>query len=188
MANRKHESDDVEAFRAAVRDVKPLKQPRAAAHSVPRSAARNAPGKRLRRPAAADAAQDLNATMPLIATPLDGGDVVNSSVAFKRNGVRDQVMRKLRRGLYPVDAELDLHGHTQAAARVRLAQFLAASLAEGLRCVRIIHGKGYRSGGRGPVLKIAVDLWLRRHFDVMAFTSAKAIDGGSGALYVLLRV
>jgi DNA-nicking Smr family endonuclease len=182
MANRKHEPDDVEAFRAAVRDVKPLKQPRAAAHSPPRNAAR----KRVRRPAA-DAALDLNESMPLIATPVEGADAVNTTLAFKRNGVRDQVMRKLRRGLYPVDAELDLHGHTQAAARVRLAQFLAHSLASGHRCVRVIHGKGYRSGGRGPVLKVAVDLWLRRHFDVIAFASAKAIDGGSGALYVLLR-
>jgi DNA-nicking Smr family endonuclease len=183
MANRKHESDDLEAFRAAVRDVKPLKQPRSAARSVPQSAPRG----RVLRPRAADAAQDLNESMPLIATPVNGADAVSATLAFKRNGVPDQVMRKLRRGLYPMDAELDLHGHTQAAARLRLAQFLAASHAEGIRCVRIIHGKGYRSGGRGPVLKIAVDLWLRRHFDVMAFSSAKAIDGGSGALYVLLR-
>ena len=54
--------------------------------------------------------------------------------------------------------------------------------------MRIIHGKGYRSGARGPVLKVAVDLWLRRHLDVMAFTSARALDGGTGAVYVLLRV
>jgi DNA-nicking Smr family endonuclease len=53
--------------------------------------------------------------------------------------------------------------------------------------VRIIHGKGYRSGARGPVLKNAVNLWLRRHLDVMAFASARAIDGGTGAVYVLLR-
>jgi DNA-nicking Smr family endonuclease len=53
--------------------------------------------------------------------------------------------------------------------------------------VRIIHGKGYRSGARGPVLKTAVDSWLRRHTDVMAFTSARPIDGGTGAVYVLLR-
>jgi DNA-nicking Smr family endonuclease len=182
MANRKHESDDVAAFRAAVRDVKPLK-PRAEARNLPQRARRGP----VRRPPAADAAQDLHASMPLIATPMDGADAAGPTPAFKRNGVRDQVMRKLRRGLYPIDAELDLHGYTQSAARVRLAQFLAASHAAGHRCVRIIHGKGHRSGGRGPVLKAAVDLWLRRHFDVMAFASAKAIDGGSGALYVLLQ-
>ena len=53
--------------------------------------------------------------------------------------------------------------------------------------MRIVHGKGYRSGARGPVLKTAVNLWLRRHADVMAFVSARAIDGGAGAVYVLLR-
>jgi DNA-nicking Smr family endonuclease len=72
-------------------------------------------------------------------------------------------------------------------ARDALGDFLAGSRDAGHRCVRIIHGKGYRSGARGPVLKTAVNLWLRRHMDVMAFTSARTIDGGTGALYVLLR-
>jgi DNA-nicking Smr family endonuclease len=72
-------------------------------------------------------------------------------------------------------------------ARDRLADFIARSRDSGRRCVRIIHGKGSRSGTRGPVLKTAVNLWLRRHMDVMAFISARAIDGGTGAVYVLLR-
>ena len=96
-------------------------------------------------------------------------------------------MRRLRRGLYPIEDELDLHGLNQSVARDRLADFIARSRDSGRRCVRIIHGKGYRSGARGPVLKTAVNLWLRRHMDVMAFISARAIDGGTGALYVLLR-
>jgi DNA-nicking Smr family endonuclease len=179
MANRKHESDEVEAFRAAVRDVTPLKaQPRAPRH---------APKKRTRRPKPRVAALDVNESMPLIATPGESAETGTAVLGFQRAGVRDQVMRKLRRGLYPVEDELDLHGSTQAAARTQLAEFLAASRDAGHRCVRVIHGKGYRSGGRGPVLKVAVDLWLRRHFDVMAFASAKTIDGGTGALYVLLR-
>jgi DNA-nicking Smr family endonuclease len=96
-------------------------------------------------------------------------------------------MRRLRRGLVPIEDELDLHGLSQAAARERLAEFIARSRDGGCRCVRIIHGKGYRSGARGPVLKSAVNLWLRRHLDVMAFVSARPIDGGGGAMYVLLR-
>ena len=84
-------------------------------------------------------------------------------------------------------ARIDLHGLTQSAARDRLAEFLQNTRSAGIRCVRIIHGKGYRSGARGPILKIAVDLWLRRHLDVMAFSSARPIDGGTGAVYVLLR-
>jgi DNA-nicking Smr family endonuclease len=108
-------------------------------------------------------------------------------ISFQRAGVRTQVVRRLRRGLYPVDDALDLHGLSQSEARAQLAEFLARSREGGLRCVRIIHGKGYRSGARGPVLKTAVNLWLRRHADVMAFVSARAIDGGAGAVYVLLR-
>jgi DNA-nicking Smr family endonuclease len=116
-------------------------------------------------------------------------DVVtgDGTLSFQRAGVRIQVMRRLRRGLYPIDDELDLHGFSQTAARSELADFIARSRAGGSRCVRIIHGKGYRSGARGPVLKTAVNLWLRRHMDVMAFVSARAIDGGAGAVYVLLR-
>jgi len=106
---------------------------------------------------------------------------------FQRAGVRTQVVRRLRRGLIPIEDELDLHGLSQTAARYQLAEFLTYSRNAGRRCVRIVHGKGYRSGARGPVLKTAVDLWLRRHLDVMAFTSARAIDGGTGAVYVLLR-
>jgi DNA-nicking Smr family endonuclease len=130
--------------------------------------------------------------MPLIAVAEEGlpasSAVVGETVlGFRRAGVRLQEMRKLRRGLFPAQDELDLHGLTQSAARDQLADFIVASRDAGLRCVRVIHGKGYRNGGRGAVLKNAVDSWLRRHMDVLAFASAKAIDGGTGALYVLLR-
>jgi DNA-nicking Smr family endonuclease len=130
------------------------------------------------------ATENLDETMPLV-----GGEVVTGegTLTFARAGVRIQVMRRLRRGLYPTEEELDLHGLSQTAARDRLADFIARSRDAGLRCVRIIHGKGYRSGARGPVLKTAVNLWLRRHTDVMAFASARPIDGGAGAMYVLLR-
>jgi DNA-nicking Smr family endonuclease len=133
-----------------------------------------------------DALDDLDQAIPLISAAAEQ-DTGAASLNFQRGGVRDQVMRRLRRGLYPTEAELDLHGLTQTAARDRLADFIARSREMGRRCVRIVHGKGYRSGARGPILKSAVNLWLRRHMDVMAFTSAKAIDGGTGAVYVLLR-
>ncbi len=179
---------EAQAFRAAVRDVTPL------AHTPPAAGlAKPKPRPRLRR-AADTAVENLDEIMPLIAVPLadeaaaSGETAAGSSpVSFQRGGVRIQVMRRLRRGLYPIEGELDLHGLSQTAARDRLADFLGRSRAAGYRCVRIIHGKGYRSGARGPVLKTAVDLWLRRHLDVMAFVSAKAIDGGTGAVYVLLR-
>jgi DNA-nicking Smr family endonuclease len=96
------------------------------------------------------------------------------------------VLRRLRRGHYACREELDLHGLTQAEARSALTRFLAEALAHGHRCVRIIHGKGRGSGGRGPVLKSAVNGWLRRHDVVRAFASAPRRDGGTGAVYVLL--
>lgn len=168
---------DAQAFRAAVRGVTPLAQPQSApvAHfKTPR-----------RRKAAASATADLDEAMPLIA-PTDEV-TAEGALSFQRGGVRTQVMRRLRRGLYSIDDELDLHGQSQAAARNHLADFITRSRDSGCRCVRIIHGKGYRSGARGPVLKTAVNLWLRLHLDVMAFVSARAIDGGTGAMYVLLR-
>jgi DNA-nicking Smr family endonuclease len=184
--------DDL-TFRAAMHDVKPLVQtPPAEGLAKPK------PRARLRK--RQSAALNLEETMPLIATSESGDPMLSSNAAgggdavaggealsFHRAGVRIQVMRRLRRGLYPVEGELDLHGLSQMAARDLLVEFITLSRDAGHRCVRIIHGKGYRSGARGPVLKIAVNLWLRRHLDVMAFTSARAIDGGTGALYVLLR-
>jgi len=183
MAKKHSTEDDAVAFRDAVRDVKPL------THVAPaRGLVKPKPRARRRAPGAVP--EDLEAAMPLVAPSASSGPdgaPVGAALSFHRPGVRTQVVRRLRRGLIPVEDEIDLHGLNQAAARDRLAQFLANSRALGRRCVRVIHGKGYRSGARGPVLKIAVDLWLRRHFDVMAFTSARALDGGTGAVYVLLR-
>jgi DNA-nicking Smr family endonuclease len=170
---------DANEFRAAVRDVKPLLQDSStAALAVPK------PRARPRKPP--PQVEDHDELMPLIgAPPVEG--LGSAPLSFQRAGVRSQVMRRLRRGLYPTEDELDLHGLSQTTARDQLAAFIARNRDSGRRCVRIIHGKGYRSGARGPVLKSAVNLWLRRHVDVMAFTSARSIDGGTGALYVLIR-
>jgi DNA-nicking Smr family endonuclease len=166
---------DAEAFRAAVRDVKPLKRAAKAAPSPPPR-----PAKRLRPDPIRAEPQD-----PL--PPIEATLAAEERLAYRRAGVREQELRRLRRGLIAVEAELDLHGLDQAAARRWVTDFIEASRAAGRRCVRIIHGKGMRSGARGAVLKSAVNDWLKRHHDVMAFASAKAIDGGTGALYVLLR-
>ena len=182
-------TDDVLAFRAAVRDVKPL--PKSVS---PGRIAKPKPKTRTVKPVREPVS--LDESMPLIhAVDLEPGQgiaaehtITGSDVlAFQRAGVRTQVVRRLRRGLIPVEDELDLHGLSQSAAREHLAEFISHSRNSGRRCVRVIHGKGYRSGMRGPVLKMAVDSWLKRHLDVMAFTSARTIDGGTGAVYVLLR-
>jgi DNA-nicking Smr family endonuclease len=184
---------DTLAFRAAVRDVKPLAQT-----PEPKGLAKTRPRTHVRKPSPTRDSLDL--LMPLLPVPpAVAGDgpsgapqtagVIGSgdALSYRRAGVRTQVVRRLRRGLIPIEDGLDLHGLSQTAARDQLAEFLTYSRDAGRRCVRIVHGKGYRSGARGAVLKTAVDLWLRRHVDVMAFTSARAIDGGTGAVYVLLR-
>lgn len=110
-----------------------------------------------------------------------------AEVSYAQPGVSPTVLRKLRRGKYSVATELDLHGLNVAMAAQALDEFLAECSSLGHRCVRIIHGKGTRSGSGGPVLKPRVCNWLRRRDQVLAFTTAPNHDGGSGALYVLLR-
>jgi DNA-nicking Smr family endonuclease len=107
-------------------------------------------------------------------------------LSFRRPGVAESVLRKLRRGEYRVGGELDLHGLTAVQAKQALRAFLAAAVARHAGCVRIIHGKGLRSGHRGPVLKSVVSGGLRRTAAVVAFVSARPVDGGTGAVYVLL--
>ena len=194
------------SFREAVRDVKPLRQ--AAATTPPpasRIAAPTEPAPRTAtartatartataraataRAATARAAARANAVTPPAEPPLAAATVTaEETLSFRRTGVREQTLRRLRRGNFPIDAEIDLHGQSQSRARDDLAEFLDHCRDAGHRCVRVIHGKGYRSGARGPILKSAVNEWLRRNLHVLAFTSARPIDGGTGAVYVLLR-
>lgn len=106
---------------------------------------------------------------------------------YVRPGLQHSVVRKLRRGLYAIEAELDLHGHTVAQAREALNAFVRDARGMGKRCVRVIHGKGRSSEGKLPVLKGKVNHWLRQKDEVLAFCSARPTDGGTGAVYVLLR-
>lgn len=116
----------------------------------------------------------------------EAGIETGEELTFRRPGVQDTVLRRLRRGDFRVEAEVDLHGLTVVEAKAHLRAFLAECLARHLRCVRIVHGKGLRSGQRGPVLKQTVNSLLRRIGAVVAFSSARQVDGGTGAVYVLL--
>jgi len=112
---------------------------------------------------------------------------MNQAVAYIGPGLQKKVLRKLRQGFFDIDAELDLHGLNAHQARHRLSEFLTHCVRAGLRCVHVIHGKGYRSPDNRPVLKNKLNLWLRQHDDVLAFCSSSPDDGGTGAVYVLLR-
>ena len=109
-------------------------------------------------------------------------------VGFLAPGLQKNVLKKLRKGYYGVDAEMDLHGMSSRDAQRELLRFLHFCVEDGCRCVQIIHGKGYNSPDSQPVLKNDINLWLRQHKDVLAFCSTPPKAGGTGALYVLLRL
>ena len=114
---------------------------------------------------------------------LDTGD----EAAYLRVGLPRRVLTDLRRGRWVVQGELDLHGLTRDEARSSLAHFIALSLQQGRRCLRVIHGKGHGSPGRLPVLKHLSRGWLAQREDILAFCQARPHDGGEGALLVLLQ-
>ena len=106
---------------------------------------------------------------------------------YIRTGLQQRTVRKLRRGKLSVEAELDLHGMTVPVARAAVAGFLRECRRRHVQCARIIHGKGLGSRHRAPVLKHKVGGWLRQRDEVLAYCSARHYDGGTGALYVLLK-
>ncbi len=108
-------------------------------------------------------------------------------LSFRRPGLGDDVMRKLREGHWSIQRQIDLHGLRTDEAREALGQFIRDCHQAGLRCVRVVHGKGLGSPGRTPVLKGRVQRWLVQKNEVMAFVQARPAEGGAGALVVLLR-
>jgi DNA-nicking Smr family endonuclease len=110
----------------------------------------------------------------------------DSALSFRRPGVGPDVPKRLRRGQWAIQAQLDLHGLRRDEAREQLGGFLREAQRQGLRCVRVVHGKGHGSPGRLPVLKGKVHAWLVQSNAVLAFVQARASEGGQGALVVLL--
>jgi DNA-nicking Smr family endonuclease len=117
----------------------------------------------------------------------EAGQEQDGEQTYVRKGLGSDVLAKLRRGHWSVQAEIDLHGHTSDEAHDALADFLLEARAHGLRCVRVIHGKGLTSPGREPVLKGKVRRWLAHWDEVLAYAEAPQHAGGGGAVLVLLR-
>ena len=111
----------------------------------------------------------------------------DEGLSYARTGIGQETVRKLRRGHWVTQAQLDLHGLRTDEAREALAEFLRNAGRRGLRCVRVIHGKGLGSVNREPVLKKKVRSWLVQKEEVLAFCQARAADGGAGAVMVLLK-
>jgi DNA-nicking Smr family endonuclease len=112
---------------------------------------------------------------------------VDEALSYARSGIGPDVLKKLRGGHWVTQDQLDLHGLRVDQAREALAQFLRDATKRGIRCVRVIHGKGLGSVNKQPVLKQKVRNWLVQKEEVLAFCQARAADGGSGALMVLLK-
>ena len=112
---------------------------------------------------------------------------VGEELGYLRDGYPPRLLRQLKRGQFSVGDELDLHQMNAAAAQASIVAFLAEARQAGVRCVRIVHGKGLRSKAAGPVLKALTDRMLRRRDDVIAFASARPAQGGTGAVIVLLK-
>ena len=164
-------------FRKSIGPVRPLPQTRVA------------PYRARRKPVPAQSQRDAREEIDnLLSNEYEPAEIeIGEELVFARPGLQHSVLRKLRRGQYALEAELDLHGCTVPQAREQLLRFINEARAFKKRCVRVIHGKGKRSDGKLPVLKGRVNVWLRQRDEVLAFCTATRRDGGAGALYVLLK-
>jgi DNA-nicking Smr family endonuclease len=170
---------EVSLFAATVGSVQPLRK---TAHALPERPRPPAQARQRERDEKAVLLESISDEFDA-ETLLDTDD----ALSFRRRGIGIDVVRKLRRGVWVLQDELDLHGLRRDEARERVVEFLRDSARAGRRCVRIVHGKGHGSPGREPVLKAKVKGWLVQHDAVLAFTYARAADGGHGAVIVLLR-
>lgn len=108
-------------------------------------------------------------------------------IFFARPGLQLKAQKQLRQGKIIIDDHLDLHGLSINEARETLLEFINFAQKQQIRCIRLVHGKGYRSNAQKPVLKNKVNSWLRQHPEILAFSSAQPKDGGTGALYIIIK-
>lgn len=177
LTEKKPAESDLDLFRREVEGVRPLKAP-------PRSDSR-AP-----QPEPRPRQRELDERRVLDELLDDPGPVpgleTGEELRFLRPGYQQRYLRRLMRGQYALADHLDLHHMTVDTARQVLLEFIAASIGRGHGCVRVVHGKGLRSK-KGPRIKQMVNRLLRRHPAVIAFSSCRPVDGGTGAVAVLLK-
>lgn len=166
-------------FQAAIGKVKPMAPPQ-------RAALAPAPPKPIPKQQLLDEAAALQEALSDevdVTTLLDTDD----NLSFRRPGVGPDVTQKLRKGKWSIQKQIDLHGYRSDEAREALGAFIRESHKQGIRCVRVVHGKGLGSPGKAPVLKEKVHKWLVQKSEVVAFVQAQPAQGGAGALVVLLQ-
>lgn len=169
--------DDRSLFQISVGPVKPMQHDRFEA-DLPRPPARAKFRER----------EDQDVLTDMLSDSFDPGDLETADgLWFARRGLQHRTLKRLRRGQFAQQAKCDLHGLTVLEARQVLSQFLLDCVAHGYRCVRVIHGKGLSSQQRIPILKGKISGWLAQRDEVLAFCSARNAEGGTGAVYVLLK-
>ena len=178
MANKKDKSKDTSDFAALLGDVKVISSDKVV-HQTPKP-----------RPIPQQSNLDEERVLEELSVSFaeDEEMQIGDSLSYVQPGVQKQVFRKLKRGQYSIGAELDLHGLTKVEAEKQLNEFIYEIRSRGIRCVRIIHGKGYGSTNKGPVIKPLVNRWLQQRSEILAFCSARPVDGGTGAVYVLVKM
>lgn len=164
-------------FREAVGDVRSVNNDRVE------------PEERPHRPLLRHTEEDDRSVMKSLLADLSEADLLETGehLSYTQPGVQRTVLKKLKSGRYSIQSEIDLHGLTVNEARQELAEFLHAAQERRHLCVRVIHGKGRKNATSAPRLKPAVNQWLQRNRQVLAFCSARMNDGGTGAVYVLLK-
>ena len=177
MSVNDQDDNEPDLFRKAVGKIKPVRQDKVYPH------------RKHRKPVPDQTLRDQQEVMrSLLSDAYEPAEVeTGDELLYTRAGLQHGVIRKLRRGQYAIEAELDLHGATVLQAREAVDTFLKNARDRDKRVVRIIHGKGNTSAGKLPVLKGKVNSWLRQKDEVLAFCSARPNDGGTGAVYVLLK-
>jgi DNA-nicking Smr family endonuclease len=172
-------SADKNLFVRAAGEVKPLRE-RARVHLAPDQPAPIAVQKQL---------DEQRVLREAISDEFDASTLldVDDALSFRRSGIGTDVTRKLRKGDWSIQGEIDLHGLRREEAREALAAFIREAVKRGWRCIRVVHGKGLGSPGKTPVLKGRVQSWLIQKNEVLAFVQARGDEGGAGALVVLLK-
>ncbi|GGC58345.1 Smr/MutS family protein [Undibacterium terreum] len=179
LKREKQAKIEADIFRQSIGQVEPLKTAQKHVAAIPRP-----------EPIAYQHLADERAALhESLSDEFDADSLLDTdgNLSYTRPGVGADVVRKLRKGSWVIQAQLDLHGLRRDEARESLGEFLRKCNRNGVRCVRIIHGKGLGSVNKEPVLKQKVKNWLIQKDEVLAFSQATAADGGSGALIVLLK-
>ena len=181
QAQARQRQSDHALFLRAIGAVQPLKA--SARHEKAGQAARPAPLPRQRQK------DERAALRETLSDEFDASTLlhVDEHLSYLRAGIGPDVPARLRRGQWAVQRQIDLHGLRVDQARQALAAFITAACRSGVRCVRVVHGKGHGSPGKTSVLRAKVPGWLIQKHEVLAFVQARPPDGGAGALLVLLR-